>query len=169
MRHKNKTKTIFFPTPPFFRESTSLLTLLPSHHPRAAQKDVEQSCCQFIMLHFSAASFFPHAVPLLQSEVPDIGKSPSRTAPIDYRSCQKNTLLFGLPMGCSFLQGTSTFCGIGTSTGCRVDICFDVVLSTPGRGQPVSPWSSSGAAGVSLFQYLEHLLPCGVLAGREGT
>ncbi|KAK4807093.1 hypothetical protein QYF61_018434 [Mycteria americana] len=34
----------------------------------------------------------------------------------------------GVSTGCSFLQGTSTCSGVGSSTGCSVDICSDVVL-----------------------------------------
>jgi len=40
----------------------------------------------------------------------------------------RSLLLHGLSMGCSFLQGTSTCCGVGSSMGCRVDICSSVVL-----------------------------------------
>ena len=49
--------------------------------------------------------------------------SPPRTA-VPARSL----LQHGLSTRCSFLQGTATCCGIGSSTVCRVDICSTEVL-----------------------------------------
>ena len=65
-----------------------------------------------------------------------------------------------LPM--SLQSFRRTYSGLGSSVGCSADICSSVVLSTCCRGIPAPPWSLPklpGAAGESLPQHLEHLLP----------
>lgn len=105
---------------------------------------------------------FPLTFFLCFSVGPPLAYSPSRTGPAWVLSmgpflveslllsigCSptRSLLQQGHSMGCSFLQGMSTCCGMGFSIGCTVDICFSVVLSphcmvdncsAPGRSPPL--------------------------------
>jgi len=56
-------------------------------------------------------------------------------------------------------MSTSTCSGMGSSLGCAGRDLLHRGLPWAAGAQPASPWSSPEAAGESLLQCLEHLLP----------
>lgn len=137
-----------------------------------------------------------HTVPLLQCGVPPFINSSSMgplhrmqsssnrllqcRCPTGHSSCQKthsnvgssppaparSLLQCGTPTPCSFLQDTSTCCGVCypwavvcTLHGLWCAYLLQCVLLWVVGGQPTSPWSSSRSAGESLPSCQEHLLP----------
>lgn len=157
MRNKHKTKTTFFWKLSF---TTSFPTLPPWRAPW------DGGCHQFLTLYFCHSFLFtpfscpsvsapqdtalhklfqcgcPHKAQCLNNKtVPPwaaapITKSDSVQASLDRLQFLPGACSRGLSMKCTFLQGTSTSPGMGSSTGCRVDL-LHCGLPWAQEGQPV--------------------------------
>jgi len=70
-------------------------------------------------------------------------------------ACQENLILHGL----QFLQIVSMCSGMGAFTGCIVDICTSMVVSTACREIYAPLWFLPQTSGEYLLRHLEHFLP----------
>lgn len=157
MGNKNRKKTPFFPTPPFFQGSVSLLTLSPTHYPWVVLWDGVLVNSQYFVSAAPVSSCYSsvtawstsHGKSFLKEPLPQFTDAARRYAPAQG--------LYGIQLP----SGNIHHCMV-TSMACRADICFGVVLSAGCSGTtcPTTVFSMGCRHLEHFFSLLLHWLWC---------